>query len=329
MTATSDDANTGPLRDDLSCPLCGYSLRGLTEPRCPECGFAFTWAELLDDRRDRNPILFEHGRGRNVRTFWATYWRAALPRRLWRAVTPANPVHLGRLLIYHAAANAVLVFVVFSSVPGIVIHLATGDLAERADNAAKMALMSSPSRPRGYYVTTFTPAELDDIYPNPWSAGFARQLWRYGDRAGVGPAAAAAAVGLAWPWLSLASLMVFRQSMRRAKVGVPHVLRVVVYGCDSALLLLLVLGGYYALRQWPAVDEWLRDRVRPALLTTESWPAFLAVLTCASAATYRLTVGYARYLRFDRPRLTIPASQAIVLAAALVVFSWSAMSGHY
>ena len=26
---------------DVSCPLCGYNLRGLTVPRCPECGNAF------------------------------------------------------------------------------------------------------------------------------------------------------------------------------------------------------------------------------------------------------------------------------------------------
>jgi DNA-directed RNA polymerase subunit RPC12/RpoP len=23
---------------DIACPLCGYNLRGLTSPRCPECG---------------------------------------------------------------------------------------------------------------------------------------------------------------------------------------------------------------------------------------------------------------------------------------------------
>ena len=27
------------LRDrDVPCPLCAYNLRGLTSPRCPECG---------------------------------------------------------------------------------------------------------------------------------------------------------------------------------------------------------------------------------------------------------------------------------------------------
>ncbi len=29
------------LPDPLRCPTCGYSLLGLTEPRCPECGQEF------------------------------------------------------------------------------------------------------------------------------------------------------------------------------------------------------------------------------------------------------------------------------------------------
>jgi hypothetical protein len=31
---------------DVHCPRCGYNLRGLTEPRCPECGFEFDFAQL-------------------------------------------------------------------------------------------------------------------------------------------------------------------------------------------------------------------------------------------------------------------------------------------
>lgn len=29
------------LHEDVRCPLCDYDLRGLTEPRCPECGYRF------------------------------------------------------------------------------------------------------------------------------------------------------------------------------------------------------------------------------------------------------------------------------------------------
>ena len=32
--------------EDLPCPKCQYSVRGLTVPRCPECGFAFMWTDL-------------------------------------------------------------------------------------------------------------------------------------------------------------------------------------------------------------------------------------------------------------------------------------------
>ena len=33
------------------CPQCAYDLRGLTEPRCPECGRAFTFHEIIPVRR--------------------------------------------------------------------------------------------------------------------------------------------------------------------------------------------------------------------------------------------------------------------------------------
>ena len=33
------------------CPRCGYNLTGLAEPRCPECGGEFLWAELRNNAR--------------------------------------------------------------------------------------------------------------------------------------------------------------------------------------------------------------------------------------------------------------------------------------
>jgi tRNA(Ile2) C34 agmatinyltransferase TiaS len=45
--------DTPQVRGELDCPLCGYSLRGLSgaaEPRCPECGYAFTWQALRGAR---------------------------------------------------------------------------------------------------------------------------------------------------------------------------------------------------------------------------------------------------------------------------------------
>lgn len=36
----------------VACPLCGYSLAGLREARCPECGSQFTLDQLLASQRD-------------------------------------------------------------------------------------------------------------------------------------------------------------------------------------------------------------------------------------------------------------------------------------
>jgi hypothetical protein len=44
-----------PAQDrDLICPRCRYNLRGLTLPRCPECGLTF------DDEQWRSGVLREH-----------------------------------------------------------------------------------------------------------------------------------------------------------------------------------------------------------------------------------------------------------------------------
>src|SRR3954452_18142580 len=45
---------------DFPCPLCDYNLRGLAEPRCPECGYASTWQHRAGARPSRHPYLFEH-----------------------------------------------------------------------------------------------------------------------------------------------------------------------------------------------------------------------------------------------------------------------------
>ena len=41
--------------DSIVCPKCGYSLTGLTEARCPECGVQYTLSELLASQPGREP----------------------------------------------------------------------------------------------------------------------------------------------------------------------------------------------------------------------------------------------------------------------------------
>src|SRR5829696_3439901 len=39
----------------IVCPKCGYSLTGLAEARCPECGSQYTLGELLASQPGREP----------------------------------------------------------------------------------------------------------------------------------------------------------------------------------------------------------------------------------------------------------------------------------
>jgi hypothetical protein len=111
-------------------------------------------------------------------------------------------------------------------------------------------------------------------------------------------------MAVAWPWVTLAALMVFQASMRRAKVCWTHVLRCVLYSADLfvwcaaplALVVLFVIAGRVWPPQNPLGDAW-------ALL-----PAALLLW-----AGYRLFTAYRLYLRFDHALATVVASQVIVV----------------
>lgn len=87
--------------DEVECVRCGYNLRGLTQPRCPECGLEFEWADLLDPTRRQHPYLFEHQAQHGP---IASYMRTALgslkPPRFWRTITIQQPCHGRRLWLY-------------------------------------------------------------------------------------------------------------------------------------------------------------------------------------------------------------------------------------
>src|SRR5688500_14282446 len=89
--------DTPEARDELDCPLCGYSLRGLSaavpeSPRCPECGYRFQWPELLAARQYLHPYLFEQHPERNVRSFLRTLFGGLRPRRFWASLHAAHAV---------------------------------------------------------------------------------------------------------------------------------------------------------------------------------------------------------------------------------------------
>ena len=95
---------------DVRCPLCDYDLRWLAEPKCPECGYRFTWPEVLDPTLRRHPYVFEHHPRRNFWSFWRTVRGGLTPRRFWSGLYPSQPSHGGRLFLYWFLASAMLLF---------------------------------------------------------------------------------------------------------------------------------------------------------------------------------------------------------------------------
>ena len=94
---------------ELACPRCGYNLRMLTRPRCPECGLDFDWRAVLDRAAWTSDFLFEHHwRNRPIRSWFTTVWRSFRPFKFWRSVSIHERVEVPPLLFM--LVGSILVF---------------------------------------------------------------------------------------------------------------------------------------------------------------------------------------------------------------------------
>jgi hypothetical protein len=280
---------------ELACPLCEYNLRGLTEPRCPECGFAFTWAELIQGKREAHRYLFEHHPNRNIWSFCKTYWHDSFPARFWRDISPSNVVRPRRLMLYWVVSVLPLFIALFSP---FAWNLFDALAAQPA--VAPFMVLPSPNAfaPRRSYMAT-------PVYVAPPPLTFVDHVQRAWDITMRDVARPALDVGfivvLIWPWLTLLALLIFSQSMRRAKVKKVHVLRAIVYGCDFYLIMFFVvfLGKFERFS-----DLWMMQ----------------LPLACAALSLYRLYFAYRSYLRFHLPFATVSTAQFLVFLVALIVY---------
>lgn len=278
---------------ELDCPLCEYSLIGLEEPRCPECGYRFAWADLLDPTRRRHPYLYEHHPRHGFRSFWKTAWHALRPRRFWANLHPSQPSRPGRLLRYW------LWVAVHSLIPVALLFWYTGVLVGN------------------YRSTRFFGNGFVTVGPGPatsWLDQTARWLGNF--RApDLRPYRFLVGLVLLWPWATFLTLLIFQASMRRAKVRPVHVLRTVMYSSDLTLWLGAVLLG------WGVV--WFGVLRASTNYSGDDWPkpvGFIGVVLLAILFGYRLAVAYRRYLQFDHAVATAVATQFIVALAAFTAF---------
>lgn len=63
MATNEPQPPTSGIDEDIPCPKCQYNLRGLTVPRCPECGFHFEWKDLPSFRPPPPPSWREGALG--------------------------------------------------------------------------------------------------------------------------------------------------------------------------------------------------------------------------------------------------------------------------
>lgn len=318
-----------PQSDDLRCPLCEYDLRGLTEPRCPECGYRFNWSDLTDPARRLHPYLFEHHPEQKVRAFLRTHLNGLRPRRFWTSLLPAQPSFPRRLLLYWCVGAALMV-------PVLVAHYALWarvHIAHTEFERARYAKMFPPGNPSYEHIVkqfgSYQQYE-DQTMPLPPSAAFHRRAFD----AERGWTLWFAACLLAWPWATFLALLVFRISMRRARIKPVHVLRCVLYSFDAygwIALATCAVVVHRALLTWgdwpprpvvrlPLVPHAPIPTVTPYSYRPDPVPDVLFWLGGALLLfmIYRLTSAFRHYLKFDHPAATVLASQLIVALAALV-----------
>jgi hypothetical protein len=319
---------------DIACPMCDYNLRGLIEPRCPECGYRFEWAELQDARRSPHRYLFEHHPAANFKSFWKTAWGGLNPSRFWKELHPAMPSRPGRLLAYWLLA----MLCGAAAVTGYGAYEAKVLAVAARQERARATVVYSPISAD----PNFLPSFLDREYPLPPSRRFFDWLWKRDQRLRV----AVILLGLlaAWPWATFGTLMIFRVSMRRARVRPVHVLRCVLYSYDAILWLGIILAiviPLYGLaftagpppvtypQYWSGTTK-LRSLVPyyPAGGSLRGFPSMIGnfmplshslLMALLVFGTLRLLAAYRLYLRFDWPWTTVLASQVILILVLAII----------
>lgn len=73
----------------ICCSRCGYELRMLSEPRCPECGFLFDWRQLLTAvYTEQAGTYYEQNWTRHpFRAVFRTFFRSLRPAKFWSSVS--------------------------------------------------------------------------------------------------------------------------------------------------------------------------------------------------------------------------------------------------
>lgn len=312
----TDNRPDGPpdwnnLSEDVFCPLCEYNLRGLPEPRCPECGYRFTWREIMDPALRLHPWLFEHHPERNIWTFWKTLYHGLRPVQFWSSVFPTQASDPYRLKLYWIICTAVFLLSF-----GLLI---LGEAIE---------VVNSPNIGMSYHIGFRT---IPTFTTMPTLFEVLGSIVTEGDFLVVMLVLLILPIG--WMWMSYAALLVFRFSMRRAKIRNVHVLRACVYSFDGILWAGL-LANIFIVTRFILGNRLLGFLFAHFIMASSAGKPIVRLMLDSDElfetlgliwglpmlfGIWRLRTAYARYLRFDHSWTTVLASQVIVFLTALLM----------
>lgn len=302
------------LDEEVRCPLCEYNLRGLVQPRCPECGYEFVWSDLLDPSRRLHPTLFEHHPERNFWSFRKTLLGGFRPRRFWTSLHPAQPSSVKRLILYWACCTSIILLAVLCELTFTAVSLARVNAAAQR---TQIAWFNTPA-PNSYRQQQLVIQEYGSLqaYMERWyptsPLELVHRIIQSPDfmESHVFPAI----IPIAWPWVTFLSLLVFVFSMRRARVKPSHILRCSLYCSDIFLWLSFVIfvvqPAMIHLGSGTRSDTFT---VLATLMVVCFWLFMLVSLP------YRLIIAYRKYLRFPHAVAVILSSQFIVGLVMMII----------
>lgn len=217
---------------DIECPICSYNLRGLVNPRCPECGYPFQWAEM---RPIANPWLsrvFEFTSKRIFRSFLFTVAQSLLAPRFFTRLTASHPLRKSRLAVYVLVLNLILIILQFNT---------------------PMALWA-------YYSLNSTSPRVPLL-----------QVFNYYAYSYLANAFLCPFIVFSWILYSSLSIFLIRQTARKAKIKPWHMVRCAIYSASPMLpLSIIALWAMFLIDSHDKmyVDMW----VIPIIAAFLAWP---------------------------------------------------------
>ncbi len=306
-TGTTAAVNWDNVSDDVACPLCAYNLRGLAEPRCPECGHRFEWSELLA-ASVVHPWLFEHHPESNLRSLLRTLYESICAQRFWTSVRPTHRIRPKRLLAFLMAP---LLLTTVIPLAALMVRQCSqiSSSNQQMRTAVRANIRKSDPRYAQYLVAQYGSVEayMNRFYPvSPIDC-----LWRWYNDLNRNHTfwwvATRLLLILLWPLISLLTLLIFVRSFRRSRIRLIQLVRCVVYASGVFVIFAALLAANLGF----AGSDF--QRWTPSGYGT----LVVSILIYELIFIRNLIQAFKRYLEFPHPMTTVLASQFIAILIGL------------